>query len=217
MKSDLLAIQYNADSLSLTARSGARIRQANKPTRLLLILLLSWLIRSALRETFRKEEGTDGIALSQYTYPEKRTVFRVRSIPKAGLYSQRRLVRSVKASSSLLAYSKEQGPSWKDHRFSASQEIPRILWNPKVHYRIYRIHKCPPPVLILSEFNTVHTPTSHFPKIYLNIILPCTPGFSKWCLPFKFPHQNPAQTSPLSHMCYMPRSSHSSRFDHPNN
>ena len=96
--------QYNADSLSLTARSDASTRKANKPTRFLLILLLSWRIRSALRGTFRKEEGTGGTALSPYTYPGKRTVFRVRSILKAGLYLQRRLVRSVKAASSVLTY-----------------------------------------------------------------------------------------------------------------
>jgi hypothetical protein len=72
----------------------------------------------------------------------------------------------------LLTYSMEQSPSWEVNWFAASQEIHRVLWNPKVHYCT---HKRPPPVPILGQTNLVHTPTSHFPKIHLNIILPSTP------------------------------------------
>ena len=109
----------------------------------------------------------------------------------------------------LLTHSMEQSPSWQANRFSASQEIPGILWNPKVHYRI---QKCPPPVPVLSQLDPVHTPTSHFLKIHLNIILLCTPGSPKCSLSHRFPHLNPVYASPLLHTRYIPRPSHSSRF-----
>jgi len=63
----------------------------------------------------------------------------------------------------LLTNSMENSPSWEANWFAASQEIPCILWNPKVHYRI---HKCPPPVRILSQLDLVYNSTSYFLKIH---------------------------------------------------
>ena len=76
----------------------------------------------------------------------------------------------------LFIYSKEQSPSWEANQFSASQEIPCILWNSKVHYCI---HKSLPPVPILSQIDPVHAPHLTSWRSILILSSP-TPGSSKW-------------------------------------
>jgi len=49
----------------------------------------------------------------------------------------------------------ERSPSREVSLFSASQEIPSILWNMKAHHLV---HKCAPPGPILTPINPVHAP-----------------------------------------------------------
>ena len=113
----------------------------------------------------------------------------------------------------LLTYSMVQSPYWEANWFAASQEIPRISRNPKVHYRT---KKSPPPVSILGQPNPVHIPTSHLLEIH-PIIHPSTPRSPQWSPSLRFPHQDPIHPPLLAHTRHMPSRSHFSRFYHPHN
>jgi hypothetical protein len=114
---------------------------------------------------------------------------------------------------SLLTYSIEQSPSWVANRFPASQEIPCILWNPKVYYRI---HKCPPPVPIPSQIDPVHTPTTSWRSILI-LSSHLRLGLQSGLFPsgFQTKPQYTCLLFPIRATC--PPPSHSSRFYHPNN
>ena len=105
----------------------------------------------------------------------------------------------------LFTYSIQQSSSWETNQFSASQEIPRILWNLKVHYRF---HRCLQPVPILSQLDSVHTPTSHFWRSIIILSSHLHLGLLSGLFPLWFPHQNPVRISPILHMCCMPHTSH---------
>jgi len=87
----------------------------------------------------------------------------------------------------------EYSPSRDANSFSASQEIPRILWNTKVHSSI---QKSPLLVPVLSQIK-VYVALSDFQKTHFNNILPSTPLSPKWFLSLRFPHQNPVYSSPF--------------------
>ena len=99
----------------------------------------------------------------------------------------------------LLTHSTVQSPPWAANWFAASQEIPRISRNPKVHYRT---HMRPPPVSNLGQANPFHIPTSHLLEIRPNNIfltsglLPS--GFPTKTLYTPSPHPYAPHAQPIS-------------------
>jgi hypothetical protein len=79
------------------------------------------------------------------------------------------IVLYLRARLSFIYLLTEVSPSWEAANCAATQELPSVLRNPKVHRRVL---KSPPLVPILSQINTVHTTLSYLSKINFNIIHP---------------------------------------------
>jgi len=113
----------------------------------------------------------------------------------------------------------EQSP-WEANRCLASQEIPRILWNQKVHYHF---HKRLQLDLILSHLNPVHIVIPYFSKIHFRIIFPYTHTHththtsSKWPLPLQVFQLKLRCISHSSSACCMSCPSHPPWFHLHNN
>jgi hypothetical protein len=90
----------------------------------------------------------------------------------------------------------EHSSVWETNSLSANQEIPCLLWDPKVHYIV---HKSPSRVPLLIQMNPFHIITRSFSKVILilssQLCLCLTSGFF-----LQVSEQNFMCISCLSHM-----------------
>jgi hypothetical protein len=107
----------------------------------------------------------------------------------------------------------ELSPSREAANCAATQEVPSILWNPKVHYRV---HMSPLLVPILSQISPLHTIPFYLSKIHFNIIHPPTSWSTLLALSFWLSRQYPICIPLFPHSCDMPCPSHPSWLDNSN-
>jgi hypothetical protein len=75
----------------------------------------------------------------------------------------------------------ELSPSLHAASRSATEEFPKMLSNPEVHYHV---HKSPPLVPLPRQMNPIRNTPSSFSKFRFHIILPPTSRSSYWSLYF---------------------------------
>jgi hypothetical protein len=93
----------------------------------------------------------------------------------------------------------ELSPFWETANCAATQELPSILWNRKIHYRV---HNSPPLVPKLNQINPIHIILSYLSKIHFNIIHTPTSSYSQWSL-LAFPSISYMHSS-SPNSCYKP-------------
>jgi hypothetical protein len=67
---------------------------------------------------------------------------------------------------------------------SACQEIPRLLWDPNVHYRVHRSPTLDP---VLIHMTPILTITSYYCEIHFNIISHMHIRYPSVLFPYGFP------------------------------
>jgi hypothetical protein len=85
----------------------------------------------------------------------------------------------------------KQISTWEANSHSSSQDIPRLLRNPNVHYRV---HESMPLINVVNQ--CIRSINSH--PVSLRCILPFTPRSSEWSLTFVFSDQNKFNQNPLN-------------------
>jgi len=93
---------------------------------------------------------------------------------------------------------------WKSS-CDAGQEIPGILWNRKVHFRVYY---SPLFVRRLSQITPAHFLAGSFIQLHFNTTHPSKPRSSKSSVSQRSPHQTMVYISPLPHTCHTLGSTH---------